>query len=66
MKTDPNIPAFPVIGSHFTEYGLTKREYIATKIMQSLITKNVLLNKDVAEVCVALTDHLIDELNKEK
>lgn len=34
-----NVPAFPVVRNGFnTDFGLTKREYIATQLLQAFIT----------------------------
>ena len=51
-------------------YGLTKREYIATNVIQGLVTgllasKDGLGNiKELCQSCLFITDVLISELNK--
>lgn len=74
MTTDPDENAFPCHqGQDFSvrEWGLTKREYIATSIMQGLITGvrasgDGLNIKELSESTILITDALIKELNKNK
>lgn len=62
--TDPNDPAFPNI----IDPGLTKREYIATKAMQGILSHRLpnteYHEKDVAAVATIFADALIAELSK--
>lgn len=67
-QTKPNEPAYP---NKFVPilYGLTKREYFAAMVMQSIIQ-----NKDgldikierIVESAVDIADALIEKLNKTK
>ena len=74
MKTEPNENAFPVTqGQDFAprEWGLTKREYFASAIIQSLITGvrasgDGLNIKELTQTTIYIVDALINELNSEK
>ena len=72
MKIDPNEPAFgisAVPGEHAAAHGLTKREYIAAKLMAGLLASPDYANsawKVMAEQAVAGADVLIRELNKDQ
>ena len=70
METKPNEPINIVeYNNNYTSTGLTKREYFAAMVMQSIIQ-----NKDgldikierIVESAVDTADALIEELNKTK
>ena len=69
METKPNEPINLVEYNNYKSTGLTKREYFAAMVMQSIIQ-----NKDgldikierIVESAVDTADALIEELNKTK
>ena len=67
MKTDPDAPAYPIVGSRYNEHGLTKREAMAMHICAGMMA-----NPDfdmgaarVTKVSVEFADALIAALNAE-
>ena len=65
---NPNKPAFPTFTdcSYLTNAGLSKREYIASLMMQGFITNpgGELLITDIAKSTIKYTDILLKELEK--
>ena len=67
MKTKENSSAFPMPENeyHEHEWGLTKREYFAAKIMEGFaVSKHVWESDEVARRAVLWADELINALNK--
>lgn len=67
MKTKENSSAFPACETEFhqVEWGLTKREYFAAKIMEGFaVSKHVWESDEVARRAVMWADDLINALNK--
>ena len=64
-----NEPAFPVNNLHYN-YGLTKREYIATQVLAAIIGgrggnwNNVASDTQIAKDAVRTTDILLTELSR--
>ena len=57
--------AFPFISKYESQEGLTKREYMATRILSAMITQGI--GSDVAaELAVEATDKLLIELKKSR
>lgn len=54
---------FPLPYEHKSK-GLTKREYIATKLLSGLITDSSNHNDMMIEEVIRVTDELLHELNK--
>lgn len=70
MRTESNEPIHPVKDwANYPSFGLTKREYIATSVLQGLIT-GVRASGDginIRELCessILIADKFITELNK--
>jgi len=76
METNKKEPAFPMLdpNGNYTQYGFSKREYMATLAMQGFIasmdTNTTALSdmhkERVAQLAVKYADALILELNKPK
>jgi hypothetical protein len=69
MKTVPVDNAFPILtDSNRMEWGLTKKEYMATVILQGLITGvrasgDSLNIKELTESAIMITEDFINKLN---
>lgn len=67
--TNPNEPAMPVEArTPFYHNGLTKREYMATKIMAGMVSNSENIDTDlerIALMAVLAAGELINALNKE-
>lgn len=61
--------AFPIVNGvllYIDEYGLSKREYFASLILQGLMSsERVGSNEEFAREAVRVSDILIEELNRE-
>lgn len=69
MRTDPDAAAHPKDSQYNPQYGMTKRELMATHICASLnANPNIGITSfplsEIAEMAVKQTDELINALNK--
>ena len=62
MAKQETIPTHPA----FVGHGLTKREYFAALAMQGMLSNGTfeMVNKEITEKAIAISDALIEELNK--
>lgn len=72
MTTEPNRTIYPVkMDAHYSEFGLTKREYFAAMAMQRLVahgsTKDeVDIKYMITDRAVKIADELIKSLNQQQ
>lgn len=62
-----NMPIKPILvgGGSYVSVGLTKREYMATKILSGLLSDSEVTNFEYeVSLAVSLTDKLLIELNR--